>query len=45
MKKNIEKIDSKKEYEAPQMEVLDCSVQGVLCDSGDIIIDSDNSEG
>ena len=33
MKKCIEKIDSKKEYEVPQMEVLDFKVQGVLCDS------------
>ena len=43
MKKNIEKIDSKKEYEAPQMEVLDCKVQGFLCaskETGDIEIEN-----
>lgn len=32
MKKNIEIIDSKKEYEAPQMEVLALEVQGALLD-------------
>lgn len=44
MKKLIEKIDSKKEYEAPQMEVMDFKIQGVLCDStppgGDLIDDT-----
>lgn len=33
MKKFIEKIDSKKEYAAPQMEVMDFKIQGVLCGS------------
>lgn len=43
MKEFNEKMDSKKEYTAPQMEVMDFKVQGVLCDSnppgGDVEID------
>jgi len=36
MNKNIQKMESKKEYTAPQMEVMDFKVQGVLCGSDDI---------
>ena len=28
----IEKLNTKKEYTAPQMEVMDCTVQGTLLD-------------
>ena len=35
MKEFNEKMDSKKEYTAPQMEVLDGAVQSFLCASGD----------
>ena len=35
MIENKEKMDSRKEYEAPQMEIMDCKVQGFLCASGD----------
>jgi hypothetical protein len=42
MKECIEKM--KKEYTAPQMEVLDCAVQSILCGSGgDVILDDDNN--
>ncbi len=40
----IEKLNTKKEYTAPQMEVMDCTVQGALlldCSSdcgGDIVV-------
>ena len=37
MKEFNEKMDSKKEYTAPQMEVLDGAVQSFLCSSGDVI--------
>ena len=30
MMEYIEKLNSKKEYTAPQMEVMDCTVQGAL---------------
>ena len=33
MNKNIQKMESKKEYTAPQMDVMDFKVQGVLCGS------------
>lgn len=33
MKENIEKLDSKKEYAAPQMDIMICEVQRFLCDS------------
>jgi len=36
MKEFNEKMDSKKEYTAPQMEVMDCAVQSFLCGSDDI---------
>lgn len=41
MKECIEKM--KKEYTAPQMEVMDCKVEGFLCNSntGDVIVDYD----
>jgi hypothetical protein len=44
MKEFNEKMDSKKEYSAPQMEVLDGAVQSFLCSSGDVIVvgDDDN---
>jgi hypothetical protein len=35
MNKIIEKMNSKKEYAAPQMEVVDHVVQGFLCGSGE----------
>lgn len=35
MKECIEKM--KKEYTAPQMEVMDCAVQSILCSSDDDI--------
>ena len=39
MKEFNEKMDSKKEYTAPQMEVLDGAVQSFLCASGgDVIV-------
>lgn len=34
MNMNNEKMDSKKEYKAPHMDVMDFKVQGVLCGSG-----------
>ena len=41
MKECIEKM--KKEYTAPQMEVMDCAVQSILCESsGDVICDDCN---
>lgn len=39
MTDNEEKVESRKEYTAPQMEVVDCSVQNFLCDSGPESID------
>lgn len=44
MMEYIEKLNSKKEYTAPQMEVMDCTVQGALlldCSDcgGDIEVD------
>jgi hypothetical protein len=41
MKEFNEKMDSKKEYTAPQMEVMDCKVEGFLCNSDtvDVILD------
>ena len=33
MKQIIEKMNSKKEYAAPQMEIIDHVVQGFLCGS------------
>ena len=44
MKECIEKM--KKEYTAPQMEVMDCAVQSILCgsnDGGDVEIDNGGS--
>lgn len=38
MKEIIEKMNSKKEYATPQMEVMDCKVEGFLCDSGDVTL-------
>lgn len=43
MMEYIEKLNTKKEYTAPQMEVVSCDVQRFLCDSGDVCIDG--SEG
>lgn len=31
----IEKLNTKKEYTAPQMDVVSCDVQRFLCDSDD----------
>lgn len=48
MKKLIEKIDSKKEYDAPQMEVMALDVKGTMLSGscgdncGDIIDDTGN---
>lgn len=44
MKEFNEKM--KKEYSAPQMDVMDCKVEGFLCnsdpgDTGDVIVDND----
>ena len=36
MKEFNEKMDSKKEYTAPQMDVLDCKAQELLSGSDDI---------
>ena len=43
MKEYIEKLNTKKEYTAPQMEVVSCDVQKFLCgsdDGGDIVVDN-----
>ena len=37
MKEFNEKMDSKKEYTAPQMEVLDCKAQELLSGSDDVV--------
>lgn len=39
MNKNIQKMESKKEYEAPQMEVLDCKVQGNVLSCSEAEVD------
>jgi len=36
MENKLEKLDSKKEYIAPQMEVMALEVVNFLCDSGDV---------
>ena len=33
----IEKLNAKKEYTAPQMDVVSCDVQKFLCDSDDVV--------
>lgn len=38
MMEYIEKLNTKKEYTAPQMEVVSCDVQSFLCSSGDIVV-------
>ncbi len=43
MKECIEKM--KKEYSAPQMEVLDYEVQGFLCSSGGDVVDCTGEPG
>ena len=47
MIENKEKLESRKEYEAPLMEIMDCKVQGFLCGSGepaggDVCLGSEN---